>query len=77
MDEYLRILKELNIILENEANKIVNELISKNIGKTTAKLKCDVLNFIRDNQLPEDIASRVKQKIEDFILGIEIPAQKN
>lgn len=77
MDEYLRKVKELNVTLENEATKIVDELISNNIGKSTSKLKRDVLDFIRNNQLPEDIACRVKQKVEDFILRIEIPAQKN
>ncbi|MED3792082.1 hypothetical protein P4571_06495 [Niallia alba] len=77
MDEYLRKVKELNVALENEATKIVDELISNNIGKSTSKLKRDVLDFIRNNQLPEDMGSRVKQKVEDFILRIEIPAQKN
>jgi len=74
--EYLAKRKELNVIIEATTNEITTELISKNVGKTTANLRRVVLDFIQQNQLPEDVSCKVKQKIDDFISNIEIPAQK-
>jgi hypothetical protein len=76
MEEYLLKQKELVVIAQTEAAKIATELISKCDGKTTSYLRKITLDYIRENQLPEEISFKVKNMVDEFITNIKIPTQE-
>lgn len=75
VNEYLAKQEQLNTLAQTEANKIATELISKGIGKSITTLRKSTLNFIQQNQVPDDISYRVKGIIDHFISELEIPTQ--
>lgn len=77
MEQYFEKQKEVDRIVQFEANEIVTNLIKLNVGKTTANLRSSTLDFIRKNSVPKAISNRVKHEMEHFISNIKIPAQKN
>lgn len=69
--------KEINNLAKNEANEIAQRLVSSCQGQSVMKLRQLTLDYIKRNSLPEELAYHLKFAIDDFILKIKIPAQKN
>lgn len=76
MEDFVAKQKELETLTESKANEIVKNLIHLNAGKSAYDLRSATLSFIREHQIHEVIASRVKHEIEHFISNIKIPAQE-
>ena len=77
MNHFLAQQKKLNKIADEKAREFFQELISKSEEKTVFDLRKYTLEFIKKNNIPEDISHRLKIKIDCFISNLKIPVQKD
>lgn len=77
MEQYLKKKKELDSIATLKADEFATELIFKSKGQTVLYLRNLTLEFIRNYGIPEDISTKLKKKIDEYISNLKIPAQND